>query len=276
MLKNISPIQPIKFIVIGDIHGQKSKLKKIFIQNGIIKKDSGAIWEVTEDFKQGRKHVVILGDLIHGEKEYIEENQQLSLLSNIIEMQKIVNGVLPDGSINILGPLVVTLGNHEEAEILRVDLNKTLICKKNIHQGIAPKGIYLLAEPFNSWFRTLPLSYQFCGFDFAHAGPFNGTDQRGLNKRLWDRDWYGDAEAVKREYEKKNILFGFYGHTVYGEDDDSNLKGKAGDVRFAANKQAAIIDVNRYTIGFIEIVKENEKWVIYKNINNSRQKIKTI
>ncbi|RLE38083.1 hypothetical protein DRJ17_05020, partial [Candidatus Woesearchaeota archaeon] len=240
---DVSRTQPKEIIVIPDIHAQEAKLEQILVDAGVVTIEEGR-WVVTPSLLSGEKIVVMLGDLIHGERAYPGEEPQIALLRKVMALEKDANG-----------NLIVIKGNHEEAELKRVELKRTAISKRaggiNIHQGIAPEGEYRLAGDIKTWISGLPESYQIDGLEFAHAGPF-------AEDRLWDRGWFNNEEGVRRVFAERGINFGVYGHTPGVE---LGMVGNRDQIRLAVGNQAAVLDINRFVTGYGKFILESNQWI---------------
>ncbi|HIG93619.1 TPA: hypothetical protein HA234_05475, partial [Candidatus Woesearchaeota archaeon] len=233
--------------------------------------------------RNGRLAVRILGDFVHGEHTYVSEEEQVELIKIIMDLQGQANGFIKIDGVEIPNPnnsvFKVIKGNHEAAEWGRVKEQKTGIWKGGIlagpHQGVAPKKVYRLADDIMKWFEKLPLSDQEYGIDFAHAGPFEGMNEGGKELRNWDKRWYSENDAVKDRLKELKAEFGIYGHVagfLHGmEWPDEKIKE---GVRFAAGRQAAIIDVNRDGVGFVELVRKGNNWILGEKLNGKERILK--
>ena len=246
---------PEKIIVIGDIHAQADKLGKMLQEAGVMQYVNNK-WVVADNVKNGKIQVILLGDLIHGEREYVGKEQQISLIRAIMDLQVQANG--KDGNENIKqhGPIIVLGGNHEKAELERVAKERTMIAKGSVHQGIGEPGDYSLDNDIKRWLELLPESIQIGGIDFAHGGPLEGMDLHGRNKRIWDRKWVGMNREVAEAFAKRGVVFGIYGHTPQ----------ENGRVTLHAGGLAAIADINRNNIGYVEVVRKGSNWKVYERI----------
>lgn len=217
-------------IIVGDIHTQRNKLRRILREAGAADAEGNPSERLRSD---PNIRLILLGDLVHAKsreqysvladvRRYDEYNPrhlrkaeaaQERFLHEVREFQQ----SLPPGRMTIL------MGNHDHNAVhgeqgpLRTD-DVTHLEWKEGNGGELPAD---LAE----WMRTWPYEVVVDGLHFAHVGPLpehNTYDNDFYleNRRRWiyeERDWL----------EGTDYKLGVYGHTPVRGGVNLTSKGRA-------------------------------------------------
>ena len=210
----------IKVIAVGDVHGQWAEawqaLKAASACNHRL--------EPTEAVREGRFHIIFIGDLVHykdalayaqavGEEPYNPENRdhlRRAAKAQIRELYRFKDYVDKAG-----GNVTIILGNHDESALTHEFELSTRAGLKH-DEFNEDKGGVSLPDDLKTWMSGFEREKVIYGVQFAHAGPMPGM-------QYFDDFFYHDEDTKRWWYNKPEIFaqtghrFGVYGHTVMQE-----------------------------------------------------------
>lgn len=207
----------IKVVAIGDVHGQWAEVWRALKSAAVC--DSS--FQPTEALREGRCHVVCMGDLVHYKDERAYEvatncepydpaapsQLRRAAKAQIRELYRFRTFVEKAG-----GNFTIILGNHDEAAIThQYDLGTRGGLRHD--EFNERKGGLALPDDLVEWFRTFPRQHVIHNVQFAHAGPLPGMQN-------FDDYFYHDPDTKTWWFTKPELVaqtghrFGVYGHTV--------------------------------------------------------------
>jgi hypothetical protein len=219
----------VHLVIVGDIHAQARKLRRILIEAGLADQDGSASERLRDDEDL---RLILLGDLAHAKsrqqygdladvRRYDEYNPRHlrkaeAAQESFLREVKAFQDSLPEGRMTIL------MGNHDHNAVhpeqgpLRTDDVTHLEWKEGY--GELPGD---LAE----WILSWPYELVIGGLHFAHVGPLPehntfDTEFYLQNRRRWiyeERDWLDGTE----------YKLGVYGHTPVRGGVNLTSKGRA-------------------------------------------------
>ncbi|MEX2542294.1 MAG: metallophosphoesterase [Trueperaceae bacterium] len=216
-------------VVIGDIHAQADKLRRILTESGMADADGGASERLRED---SDLRLVLLGDLVHA-----KSREQYSRLADVrrfdeynprhlrkaeAAQERFLSEVRAFQESLPAGRMTILMGNHDHNAVhreqgpLRTD-DVTHLEWKEGNGGELPSEL-------TEWMRAWPYELLVEGLHFAHVGPLpeHNTFDTGFyleNRRRWiyeERDWLDGTD----------YRLGVYGHTPVRGGVNLTSKGR--------------------------------------------------
>lgn len=233
---------PARIAAVGDIHGAFTQFANSLECLGVARRDSEN--QKTLSWTGGTAVLILTGD-------YCDRGEETPLVFDTImalEKQAASEG----------GRVVALLGNHD-AMLLSGHNKKFAEWEAYPHAwwfaatrksltavGKDPEKAFSPGEPYGDWLRRRPLAAVAHRFLFVHAGPPRGfpdlarlSDEyrqavegerwRGfflMNEKspVWHREWWDDAEFLRKSLATLNVRGVVFGHTVGALSD----RGKIG------------------------------------------------